>query len=120
MTGYVVIKTSALSSITQVRLYDETFQHVKESHGNGDFAGSLSFPLPSIVHAVSSAIENPSHIEKGHGSSSVVFVQVNSTNASGDPLRVAVKIVEGTSGRVSTFFFASSNANPIFLYGGKK
>jgi hypothetical protein len=116
VNNFKVFKTSAVSSLTEVRLYDDVFEHVKESHGD-DFAGSLSFPLPSIVHAVGNAIMDPTHVEEGH-SNSVVFVDVNSTNASGDPLRVPVKIITGASGRVKTFFFASSNATPKIIFRG--
>jgi hypothetical protein len=116
VVDYKVVTTSVIPLVvTQVRLYDDVFKHVKEHHGDEDFARSPSFPLPCIVDAVGTAIMRPTFIEQKHDSS-IVFVDTGSTNASGDPLRVAVKIVEGTSGRVRTFFFASSNASPNIIW----
>lgn len=37
----------------------------------------------------------------------VIFVHNGITNRSGDPLRIPVRVVEGTFGRVSTAFFAT-------------
>jgi hypothetical protein len=87
--------------VRTVRLYEETIVYIIE--GNPE----VPFGLPSFTHAISGAITLPTHVEKSYGSS-YVFVDSESTNASGDPLRVPVKLVEGTSGRVTTAFFATT------------
>jgi hypothetical protein len=112
---FKVIKTSVVPQVTIVRLYDHVFDHVKEHHGN-DLARSRSFPLPCIAQAVGTAIADPSRVEQHMRDGSYIFVDEKSTNASGDPLKVAVKVIEGTSGRVRTFFLASSNANPNIIW----
>lgn len=95
--------------VTEVRVYDETLDHVRRRHPE------VPAELPSIAHAVAEAIDNPTHIEKSH-SNSYVFVSYASTNRSGDPLRVPVKIVEGTSARMKTFYFASLSYDPEIIW----
>ncbi|MBV8473538.1 MAG: hypothetical protein JO107_16955 [Hyphomicrobiales bacterium] len=79
MTEYKVFSTKILPTLEEVRLYDETVEHVKESHGDGDFANSPQMPLPCILDAVGNAIVNPTHVERSYGNS-VVFVDAASTN----------------------------------------
>jgi hypothetical protein len=100
---YITIWTYVLPTLDEVRLYADTNDHVKMQHPE------IPAELPSIVNAVINAISNPTHVEKSHGGS-VVFVDAATTNASGDPLRVPVKRVIGTSGRVRTFYFATASS----------
>ncbi|MBS9720050.1 hypothetical protein JYU29_05025 [Tianweitania sp. BSSL-BM11] len=105
--GYCEITTSADPRITKVRLYEETVAHVKEQHA-ANFPPQFPADFPSIVEAVGNAIREPSRIEPSY-KNSVVYVDENSTNRRGHPLRVPVKIIEGTSsGLIKTFFFAST------------
>lgn len=46
----------------------------------------------------------------------LVFVDDKSTNRSGQPLLVPIKIVDGTSARVSTVFFAEANTAAVVIY----
>lgn len=100
---FKVIATTATPVVTSVRFYAETIEKVKIGHPEIGMAAGM----PSIETAVASAITTPSRVEQKR-EKSVVFVDEKSTNSAGDPLRVPVRIVEGTSGRVATFFFAST------------
>jgi hypothetical protein len=99
MIGYKVISTSVFSGLTLVRLYDETIEKVEIEHSE------IPVRLRCIQAAVENAIIEPTHIERSYGHS-YVYTDATTTNASGDPLRVPIKVVEGTSGRVKTFYFA--------------
>jgi hypothetical protein len=98
---YIVISTAIIDELTEVRLYDETVGHVKERHPE------IPIELPSMTTATAGAIANPTHVEETYDQS-YVFVDAETTNRSGDPLRVPVKVIEGTSGRVKTVYFAST------------
>ncbi len=113
MTDYTVIYTSIISSITEVRLYEETITHIKESHGD-DFARSPEFPFPCILDAVGNAIMNPTQVELSYGNS-FVYVDETSTSLAG-PLRVPVKLVSGTSGRVKSFYFATPSGPRAIIW----
>lgn len=104
MSDYAVISTRVVPAITEVRLYASTVEHVRERHPE------IPAELPSIRSAVEKAISEPTHVERSH-TGSYVYVDAGSTNRSGDPLRVVVRRIEGTSGRVATFYFASAE-NP--------
>jgi hypothetical protein len=101
MTEFRVFKTRILPQISEVRLYDETLDHVVESHPE------VPALLPSLIEAVAATLANPTHVEESH-SNSYVFVDKHTTNASGDPFRVPVKWIGGSSGRVKTFYFAET------------
>jgi hypothetical protein len=105
-----IIRTAVISTvIDQVLFYDETLEHIKEEHPE------VPIELPSIMEAVTNAVTNPTKIESSYGNS-VIFFDQNTTNASGDALIVPVKIVDGTSGRVKTVYFASSAARREVLW----
>jgi hypothetical protein len=89
--------------VTEARLYDETIDHVAEGHPE------IPIILPSLVTAVQGAITAPTLVENDPARpSAFVFVDEKTTNASGDPLRVPIKVIKGTSGLVKTFYFATS------------
>lgn len=101
--GYAVIDTNARPDITEVRLYEETIDHVKEAH-----AGQFPSDLPSIVGAVGDALRNPTETQDSYNNS-VEYVDSNTLNANGHPLRVFVRRVDDTtSARLKTFFFAGT------------
>jgi len=84
--------------------------HIRENHPE------VPIHLPSIQTAVESAIANPSHVEASYGNS-YIFVDQGSTNKSGDPLRVPVKMIDGTSsGRVKTAYFASTESQKPIVW----
>lgn len=100
---YKTIKTDVFSNVTEVRLYDETIEHIKEEHKE------LPIDLPCVQEALTSAIKSPTSIEESYNDS-YVYVDAETTNASGDPLRVPVKRIDGgKSARVKTAFFASTD-----------
>jgi hypothetical protein len=107
---FVLVKTTAVPAVTEVRFYADTEQHIRDEHPE------VPIDLPSIYGAVRKAVEAPSHVEKSYANS-YVFVDKTSTNASGDPLRIPVKVVgTSTSARVKTVYFAStpSGANVVW------
>lgn len=110
--GYCTIFTSANVAITEVRLYEETIEHVIEQHGE-------QFPVefPSVIGAVAKAIQEPTAVTPSYRGS-FVYVDSTTTNGSGHPLHVPVKAIEGTSGLVKTFFFAQAETDDGAKGGG--
>ena len=93
------ILTNVIPAITEVLLYEETIEHVMQNHQE-------FILLPSIIQAVERTVVNPTSVFQ-RSASTFVYSDDNTTNHSGDPLLVPVKVVQGTSGRVRTFYFAS-------------
>jgi len=112
VSSYITIRTYVIPTLDEVRLYEDTVDHVKAEHPE------IPAELPSLVDAAIIAISHPTHVENSYGGS-VVFVDVTTTNASGDPLRVPVKRVSGTSGRARTYYFASANGVRDILWRRK-
>jgi hypothetical protein len=106
---YTVFKTNLISTVTEVRLYQDTVEKIKDRHPE------VPIELPSIMEAVGKAVISPTHIEQSH-SGTYVYVDRESTNAAGDPLRVPVKPVIGTSCRVQSAYFASTSASPTIIW----
>ena len=104
MSAFRTIRTGVLSQVSNVRLDDETIDHVRAHHPE------VPAILPSMIAAVENTLLNPTHIEKSR-SHSYVYVDAQTTNASGDPFRVPVKLIDGTSALVKTFFFASTRVS---------
>ena len=98
---FIRIMTAVIAELAEVRLYGETVDKVRFGHPE------VPAHLPSVVAAVANAVTNPSFVER-IDDENYVYVDTRTTNASGDPLRVPVKRIEGTSGRVKSFYFASS------------
>jgi hypothetical protein len=98
---YIIISTNIVPEVQTVRLYQETMTHIIEQHPE------VPFELPSLTNAITGAITSPTHVEISR-QATYVFVDAESTNAAGDPLRVPVKVVEGTSGRIVTAYFATT------------
>lgn len=102
------ILTNVIPAITEVLLYEETIEHVMQNHPE-------FMLLPSIIQAVEKTVVNPTSVFQ-RSASTFVYSDDETTNHSGDPLLVPVKVVQGTSGRVRTFYFASTEnfANVIW------
>ena len=115
MADYVSIRTSAISEVTEVRLYEETVAKVVRNHRE------IPAGLPMIDRAVIRAIANPTRVF-GSRAGSFVYVDDGVTNGRGDPLKVPVKLVSGTQARVATFFFArvtpAEDRNTLYKRGG--
>ncbi|WP_149343251.1 hypothetical protein [Neorhizobium sp. P12A] len=75
----------------------------------------MKIELPSLMTAVQNAIENPTVVESSY-TNSYVFIDHASTNFTGEPLKVPVKITEGTSARVKTVFFSGSTKPENTVY----
>ena len=103
--------TSVIPDIAEVRLYDETIEKVRFGHPE------IPARLPSLVAAVMKAVTNPSHVER-IDDVNYVFVDMGTTNASGDPLRVPVKRIDGLSARVKSFYFASGGRAARIIWRG--
>ncbi|RVG48074.1 hypothetical protein CN162_12560 [Sinorhizobium meliloti] len=108
-----IIRTQVFSTVTDVRLYEETLNHIKEQHPE------VPIELPSLMEALSTAIQAPTHVEASH-TNSYVFVDSGSTNASGNPLRIPVKVIEGTSGLIKTAFFSDTLKPGTIVYRRSK
>jgi len=109
VSGYRTFRSGILDVLKEVRFYDETIAHIEGNHPE------VPINLPSLQLAVENAVSQPTHVEESYGNS-VVFIDASSTNASGDPLRVPVKIVTEGTGRVKTVLFASSTASRKVLW----
>jgi hypothetical protein len=109
VSDFKIIPTTALVNLTEVRFYEDTVKHILEEHPE------VPILLPTIHAGVTGAISNPTHIERSYAGS-FVFVDTGSTNASGDPLRVPVMPVSGTSGRVRTVYFATPSGSPEVIW----
>ena len=103
MSEYRKLRTVAAIGLEEIRLYEHTLEHIRQEHPE------VPILLPMLQSAVESAVMRPTHVEQSYGNS-YVFVDATSTNHSGDPLRVPVKAVTGTSGRVRTAYFASTTS----------
>jgi hypothetical protein len=99
--SYIKIKTSAVAVVTEVLLYDETMAKVASGHRE------VPLELPSMAEAIKKAVINPTRTKQNRPRS-VVYIDDATTNAGGDPLIIPCRIVEGTSARVTSIYFASS------------
>ena len=106
MSDYRIIQTQVLPQITEVRLYDETSEHVVASHP--EIPAALP-GMPMMIEAVAKALREPTLVEPSRPGA-YVFVDGETTNHGGDPLRIPVKVVEGTSAVVKTFYFGTTSA----------
>jgi hypothetical protein len=101
VTDFKLVPTNILSNLQAVRLYNETLDHIQNHHPE------VRFDLPNIGSAIENTIVRPTYVEESHGNS-YVFVDETTTNWSGDPLRVPIKLIGEGSGRVRTAYFAST------------
>ena len=107
----LIITVTSTPEVATVHLYEETLVHVQERHPE------VQPLLPTIVAAVETAVFSPTRVEQDRPNA-FTFVDENSTNAEGDPFRVAVRLVPGTerSARVTTFYFASTDYVPNTIF----
>jgi hypothetical protein len=108
-----IILTTTVSNLTEVRFYESTIDHIRERHPE------VPIELPSLYFAMEKAIANPTHVESSH-SNTYVFVDTTTTNAAGDPFRIPVRLIAGTtSGRITTAYFAKKVGAVNYLYEKK-
>lgn len=99
---YTVVPVPGLPWLTEVRLYDETLEHIAAAHSE------FRLQMPSQRTALEDAVANPNliHISTTDPQNSVVFVSESFTYL-GDPVVMPIKHVEGTtSGRIATAYFS--------------
>lgn len=96
---FIELPVRGFPLLSRVRLYRETVTKVMIFHPE------IPVELPSIEAAIRKAIAEPSYVATSYGSS-YVFVDEGSTNRTGLPLLVAVKVLQERSGRVRSFYFA--------------
>jgi len=99
--SYIKIETTAVPAVTEVLLYEETIAKVRVGHPE------IPVELPIVQGAVRKAIQQPTRTKQNRPRT-VTYIDDATTNAGGDPLVVPCRIVEGTSARVASFYFASS------------
>jgi hypothetical protein len=106
-----VFTSLILQNVQQILLSKETLNHILEDHS--------IFGLPSIEAAIGSAVTvSATSVHQSRTNyRSVVFVDSNSTNIYGEPLRVPVKIVGNNTGFITSAYFASSKSHGIEIGG---
>lgn len=101
-TGYVAIATTAIQEVSQVIVYDETIPHLGIGHPE---LRNLTVSLEHAIHDTISRptevyVSNPPHVNSYRFRSTDHLYGNNA-------MVVAVKVVEGTSARLTTAFFTS-------------
>ena len=114
-SGVIVnIFTSAiLPNVQQIFLSDDTWRHILEDHS--------IFGLPCVEAAIGNAVtvSTTSVHQSRTNQRSVVFVDANSTNIHGEPLRVPVKIIGNNTGFITSAYFASSKSHGFEIWRAK-
>lgn len=108
-TSYRVIETSAIAQVTTVRFYDETMDHIKDGHPE------FSTWIPSLEHAVSDTVSNPTSVYRSRTMPETSFVYESLNNTlEGKPCTVPVRVIgDGTSARVTTAMFKKGKHGEI-------
>ena len=102
---YREIATSAIPEVQKVRIYDETWNHVLTDHGE---PGHL---LPYFEQAVNSAIAKPTSVHQSTTDPQKGFLFVTTEHTrNGKPMAVAVRVVEGTSARMTSAVFRTKSS----------
>lgn len=96
-----------------VRFYEETRAHIWNSHPE---LGRIFVGLPSFDKAIETALSGPDRVLQSDRNS-LVFISQRSTNATGQPLCIPVKLIGvGRSGYVKTAYFGSIRAARGLVY----
>lgn len=99
---YTEIETGAINEVASVRVYDETIHHMGDAHPE------LRNFIPSLEFALHDTISRPTEVYAGNPPHTNAFKFRSSNHLhGGNPLVVAVKVVEGTSGLCKTAYFPS-------------
>lgn len=106
---YRAFTTNIIPQVTEVRLYPETVEKVAANHTE------ITTGFSVIEDTIEQVLTSPSHVEKSYNNS-YVFVDKKLTNASGDHFRLPVKVVDGTSARIKSFYFATPNSTTNVIW----
>ena len=110
---YTSVPVPGFPGLTDVRLYDSTLEHIREEHSE------FRLLLPSHVEGIKEGLSKPTAIhDSGTQAKSFVFVSNKFTNQDND-IHIAVRHVEGTSGRVQTAYFSSGPPTGTLLWKAK-
>jgi hypothetical protein len=97
----ITIETAVIPELQTIELYESTTDHIRERHPE------LSYPtMEAAVIAAVSTTTTSVHASRT-SKSSVIFVDSQTTNTSGDSLRVPVKIMGDGVGIIRTAYFSS-------------
>jgi hypothetical protein len=110
---YRIINSSVLPNLQEILLYDEQYNHIIKSHPE--------FLLPTLYGSIDLAVSvsTTSVHSSRTNAKSVVFVDSDTTNYSGDPLRVPVKSIGSNTGIITSAYFASSKSHGIEIWRKK-
>lgn len=108
-----IFSSQILSDVQQIVLSQETWDHILKDHG--------IFGLPTFQTAIENAVTiSATTVHQSRTNPrSVVFVDANSTNIHGEPLRVPVKIVGNSTGFITSAYFAASKSHGDEIWRAK-
>ncbi len=111
---FKVVATFAIAAVAEVRLYESTWTHVLEDHGEPPHL------RPYFEAAVMATIENPTavHASATDPKRGYLFVSDENTRE-GRSLVVVVKLVEGASARMISAVYRTKASGPL-LYKKKE
>jgi hypothetical protein len=105
-----IFRSNIIADVDEIILSEETWQHIVANHpmmGFPSFEAAIIACVTSAATTVHQSRTNPR---------SLVYVDANSTNIHGNPLRVPVKRMESNSGYIATAVFASSESPGVVLW----
>jgi hypothetical protein len=112
--GFTAVRIAAWPGLTLVSLYHSTLQHIAEEHAE------FKLQLPSLRLGLEMAIARPSSIfDSTTNPGGSVVIASNAITYFGAPVRIPIRLVEGTSGRVVTAYFDSSVYSGRLLWSAK-
>lgn len=104
------IQSTIIPNLQEILFYESALAHLVEGHPE--------FLLPSLHRAIESAVSITAtsvHVSST-SPSSVIFVDSNTTNRRGQPLRVPVKLLGNSTGSIKTAYFASSKSPDVEIW----
>ena len=111
--AYFSIPISFVSGLEAVRFYEETRAHIWNNHPE---ISRIFVGLPSFDVALTEALMRPDSILRSRRRS-LVFVKHATTNWTGQPLCVPVKLIgNGRPGYVKTAYFGNFRAHGGAVY----
>lgn len=97
-SGYLRVESTAVPNVSEVRLYSDVWEHIRQRHPEVDAIGK---------EGVLQTVQSPSRVYLSNTDPDRGYVFASSDLKYIDhPLLVPVKTVEGTSGRVVTAYFS--------------
>jgi hypothetical protein len=109
-----LVHTSTIPELTVVRLYEETLTKIVTGHPE------FTITKATLAEATETALLNPSayHLSSTKPEHTFVVVSDAATHL-GNPIRVFVKVVGGTEGRVNSVYFAGGTYRGVRVWSAK-